>query len=305
MDSVSLVHLTATTIDRLAYAIIMGTAVVALWFVPAKRYLQGVGALVVAIAIVVIAAMLELLARSAVMADVGLLDAIEFLPMVLAKSEYGSYWVWRMVMAASFCFACIWIWRKAWCAVPVYMLSAVAVFSLMLVSVTTHAGEAGLWSAVNLVNSLHLVAGLVWGGAVLVSVLLLFPSLHRSNDSGALIKSADQLSSIAMVALVLVTVSGVFNTWQQLRSISDIWLTDYGIILGVKLFLVMLMMTIGALNRFYLIPKMAAWHHSQAQQWGSPMVQFVNVLRIDSWVFIAIVCAAVYLGMQEPPKHMM
>jgi putative copper export protein len=64
-----------------------------------------------------------------------------------------------------------------------------------------------------------------------------------------------RFSSLAIVATALLALTGVYNSWIHLASARDLVTTPYGITLLMKIILFLLMLPLGAFNRFYMRPR--------------------------------------------------
>ncbi|ALP53326.1 hypothetical protein Tel_09260 [Candidatus Tenderia electrophaga] len=294
------------SLDRLALALVCALAVATLWLAPptstreaARRtwLLAGAGVIMLA------AAGIELLLRTAVMADVAPAQAWGFIPKVLGHSDYGLYWQGRLGAWGVMLLAWLWIWRRGWSAGAAAVLLGTVLATALLVSVTSHAGEDGLWSWVNLINTLHLVSTALWGGAVILYALWVLPELRQGEQWRHIGERAVGLSALATLALALVLLSGIFNSWRQLAGLSDLWTSAYGWALSIKLGLVAVMMTIGALNRFYWVPQLVAAARREPAAAAASAQRFLVILRIDGLVFVAVLITAVVLGTLPPPAH--
>jgi len=245
----------------------------------------------------------DLLLRTASLADVALTQAWTFVPKVLAKSDYGTLWQVRMVAWGGLLLSVLALGR--WSRFAAWGLVLGGLVSLFCVSGSSHAGEEGLFVFGNLNHWLHLVSISLWGGAVIVYALVILPELCRkewSPDTGLV---AGRLSLLATVAVIWVVITGLFNCWRQMNGVSDLWQTDYGQWLLLKLICVSLMMLIGALNRFRLVPQIQACDVVDTDRGQQLLSRFTWVLRLDSLLFIVLVLLAVFLGRQEPPAHIM
>ena len=299
-------------VDRGALAVIMAGAITGLWLAPARESPAGKsllrGWIFVAVLGCGVAATMDLLLRTAALADVAPLSAWSFVPKVLGQSDYGAYWQLRAAVWSAMLLMSVALLRGLGTALQYWGLLFAAAATALLMSVTGHAGEHGIWSLPNLVNWAHLIGISLWGGAiVLFAVVVIPPLLHQPRANHAA-NSAGRLSSLATVALAVVVASGVYNAWRQMGAVSDLWTTSYGLILLVKLALVAVMMAIGAFNKFRLVPMLqnvatvpAAQPRRDAQAFAGKLL---SVLRADSLVYVGVLVAAVLLAMQEPPRHM-
>jgi putative copper resistance protein D len=294
-----LLHVVGATLDRAALALILALALAALWLAPAtvssdsRRRSQLLLSLLV---ISVFAAAVDLLLRSAALADVPPGQAWHFIPRVLNHSDYGFFWQLRAAAWLVMLVMLPWCWLRGWSVVPSLLLAGAVLAIVLLMSATSHAGEEGVGSLPNLINWLHLVGLLLWGGPVMLYALVILPQLQREGWPPQTAAGAPRLSTVATIALAMVLLTGLFNSWRQLGTLAALWGTTYGLILLFKLALVTLMMVIGAFNRFRLVPQVEV-NVSGARQ------RFLRVLRFDSLLFMLILVTAVVLGMQMPPAH--
>ena len=299
-----LLHLAVVGGDRFSLAIIMALALMQMGVAPAWSQVDDrrrARWLVLMALVAVAATSLELLMRTAAMADVPLEQAWSFVPRVLERSDYGVYWQWQAGIILLVLGGTLWLlWRGGSTLAAAWLLCGSLVWAL-LVSVTSHAGEEGLWSVANLVNWAHIVSTSLWGGAVVIYAWLVLPELLREGPArmGPL---AERLSLLATAALAIVLLSGLYNGWRQMSAWSDLWTSDYGLVLSTKLALVAVMMVIGAINKFRWVPALVIACGGGAD-WRQPFARLRGVLRIDSVVFVAVLIAAVVLGMQAPPAH--
>lgn len=299
-----LLHLAVVGADRFSLAIIMALALMQMGLAPAWSLAdeqRRARWLLMMVLVAVAVTLLELLMRTAAMADVPLGQAWSFVPRVLERSDYGFYWQWRAGIILLVLGGVLWsLWRGGSLLSAAWLMCGGLAWAL-LASVTSHAGEEGLWSLANLVNWAHIVSTSLWGGAVVIYAWLVLPALLREGP-GRMGLLAERLSLLATAALVVVLLSGLYNGWRQMSAWSDLWASDYGLVLLVKLALVAVMMAIGAVNKFRWVPALVIACGGGAD-WRQPFGRLLGVLRIDSVVFVAVLIAAVVLGMQAPPGH--
>ena len=231
------------------------------------------------------------------------MEAWRFVPRVLGHSDYGFFWQLRVGAWLFMLGTMLWFWRRSWSGLPSWLLLIASLGTALFISATGHAGEDGIWSIPNMINWLHSVSTSLWGGMVILYAGIVLPALREGASPEQTSIVSTRLSTFAAGALVLVVLSGVFNSWRQLNGIDDLWSTEYGRILLIKLGLVAVMTAIGALNRFHLVPQMERWQDKILIDWEALSYRFLQVLRLDSIVFITILIAAVVLSMQSPPAH--
>ncbi|MFJ9949409.1 copper resistance D family protein [Kitasatospora sp. NPDC091207] len=102
----------------------------------------------------------------------------------------------------------------------------------------------------------HIVSGTVWLGGLALLVALAGTRGRLGDDAGALwAEMWRRFSLVALVCVGAVTVSGLWLSWKHVGAISQLWTTGYGIALLVKILLVAGLVTAGAFNQFWLMPR--------------------------------------------------
>jgi len=134
-----------------------------------------------------------------------------------------------------------------------------AVVLLASLAGTGHAQVEEGWTNVIHVaaDAAHLLAAGAWLGGL---VPLGFVLLDNSRGDGEPIVDVDRtllrFSSMGYVAVAMLIVSGLVNSWFLVGSVSGLLETLYGQILLGKLALFAAMLALAAANRFWLVPRM-------------------------------------------------
>jgi len=303
------------TLDRVAVALVCGAAITRIWLLPhpgdpatstIRTTLRILGLAILFLALTGIA---TLWLRAAAMAEVGLSDALQVVPKVIGHSQFGHLWVVRMIGWTMLAAAWVWTrWRKH---AGSWLLAGGAVLIVFSLSASGHAGDDGVWTTRALINALHVAGGCAWGGTVAIYVAAVLPGLVAGVRRPVIGDTATQLSTIAAAALAVVLVTGVYNAWQQFDTPAALWTTVYGRVLLVKLTFVAVMMAIGAVNRFFIVPEIVAWANTtppadmnvETIGAGHPARRFLRILRLDGMVFLIVLACAVVLAGQMPTSH--
>ena len=105
----------------------------------------------------------------------------------------------------------------------------------------------------------HIVGGSVWVGGLVLLAVLAVGTRRRLSASGGILWSVvwRNFGLVALVCVGAVVVSGLWLTWQEVGAIEQLWTTTFGLILLVKIVLVLGMILAGALNQFWLMPRIA------------------------------------------------
>jgi copper transport protein len=107
----------------------------------------------------------------------------------------------------------------------------------------------------------HINAMAVWLGGLAVLAFAVFPG-RRVHE---LREVVPRFSRLAMGCVAALVISGSFQSWRQVRSLHALRTTTYGHTLLVKLFLVLILVVVGALSRQivgYLFPAAAPERHA-------------------------------------------
>lgn len=185
---------------------------------------------------------------------------------------------------------------------------AAATMPLASLSISSHAAGSDLWSLTSIgVDWLHVIATSAWIGG-LVTLVVVMPAgvrpLSGDERRSALIAVIRRFSAVGVVALAVLTASGIYNSAIQLRQPSDIWSTGYGVTWVAKLILVVPLLLI------------ALYHHIlTANDWLTRRLSAVAArfklrerlnsaelsLRVEAAVGVLVIAAAAFLAATPPP----
>jgi copper transport protein len=103
----------------------------------------------------------------------------------------------------------------------------------------------------------HLAAGSVWLGG-LIGLLVLWGAARRGRRMRALAIVVPRFSRVALGAVLAIVATGTLQTIQHLPTVSALWETAYGRSIVVKVGLLGLALTLGAVNLLVTTPRLAA-----------------------------------------------
>ena len=107
---------------------------------------------------------------------------------------------------------------------------------------------------------LHLLGAAAWIGG-LMSLALLLHALSGYRDSarpGLELDVVRRFSSLGLASVATLVISGIINAWILVGSLRALVVTDYGRILMLKIAVFLVMVTLAAINRLWLTPRLAA-----------------------------------------------
>lgn len=180
------------------------------------------------------------------------------LPLALKVTQFGHIWVFRIPALILLWLGWVWCLRHrdhVWAA----WLAAVGVAAIALTrSATGHPADHGAFKFAVWVDWVHLLSGAVWVGSLFGMSLAIFPKLLHAGDAAHANAAVifQRLSTLAGIALAVILATGIFTAFQELDRFSDLWASSYGIMLDVKVFIVILMIALGAHNRYIKLPRL-------------------------------------------------
>ncbi|MSO44758.1 MAG: hypothetical protein EXQ74_05570 [Thermoleophilia bacterium] len=107
-------------------------------------------------------------------------------------------------------------------------------------------------------DSLHSWATAIWLGGLLMLAVLAFPILRHLSDKDRVRLGAGvvvRFSSLAVAAVAVLVVTGIYRALAELPSLSALVSTEYGVVLLVKVGVFGVMVAVAAWNRFVLHPR--------------------------------------------------
>ncbi len=324
-------YIVVNKIAELFFLVItMGVIAYYLWIIPSHKALETrtivIGLrvnlwviLAVCLMFLLLTSILGLGLRTASMAEVSLTEAIPLLTTTLFKTLYGQLWLYRI--SALLILIVLWVvhWLRFDTQKPVFASLGLLVVVVFTLSASGHAGDDGVFAFLNILNSIHILGALLWGGIILVGVFIILPKLIESSEvrvPDIIAQVSIRMSTVAGVALALVIVPGVYNAWILLGSIEGIWQSLFGQLLFFKVLLVGVMAGLGALNRYAYVPSI---QREMGQDIPSvlipipesiarrgrinPLAYFRRSLWQEAALLLAVLILAAILSQQTPAAH--
>jgi putative copper resistance protein D len=237
-----------------------------------RRRLAGIAWLGLALAVV--SAVAWLLLQSAQMSERPLtaMWSEDFVSTVLLETDFGNVWLARSVLIAALVVA---LYASCFSAAPQsqWKRAAALACAAALVGTLAFAGHAAAGSGVEgLVHEtadvLHLVAAAAWVGALVpLAVLLGAAANDRGEPSLAVAREATlRFSTFGIISVAIVLTTGIVNTWELAGSVPALFGTDYGRLLLAKVALFLVMLSVAAVNRLRLTPRLVGETDAAARQ---------------------------------------
>jgi putative copper resistance protein D len=167
----------------------------------------------------------------------------------VTDTDFGRLWAVRLGVIAALLVA---IWRRA--SVP--LQTALAAVALGSLAWTGHADlpESWLGQLHRAGDVVHLLAAGLWIGA-LWALGRMAASLPEAGETEQALRRFSGAGQLAVAALIA---TGLLNAYAILGDFTKLITTTYGRLLDLKLAAFAGMLVLAALNRFVLVPRMAA-----------------------------------------------
>lgn len=240
------------------------------------------------------------------MAGVSVFEAWLAVRSVLETTHYGHVWLFGasallVVLVSSTRL----IGGKFSAGAQLIVGTSLAIFALSrtLVSHAVINGDA-TWAVA--VDWIHLVLISLWVGEVLVAgFIVLNPPIGDEpagrTDAAMYVNS---LSTSATVALSGIVLTGLLNAARGIGTVGNLMGNQYCDVLLVKLALVGLAVILGGLNRFRVMPELLGAFNSAEKPFAKPQRAFVQILKLEAVVLVAVTIAAAILSATAPPTAM-
>jgi copper resistance protein D len=146
----------------------------------------------------------------------------------------------------------------------------------------------------------HLVAAAAWVGGLIPLLLLIRPRVEM--PSVERFQFIRRFSSLAVLAVVGLSASGVINTWFMLSGVEDLVTTNYGRLVLLKMVLFLTMLAFAAANRLWLTPRLGPTTATSGAQRDALRRLYVFT-AIEVILGVVVICVVALLGQLPPAAH--
>jgi putative copper export protein/mono/diheme cytochrome c family protein len=225
---------------------------------------------------------------------------------LLAQSHFGAVWLFRHGLL--FLLLAVLVLREhersradfiAW-RVEGWALGASA---LVAMAWAGHAAAVEPFGALALfADGLHVAAGGTWLGALLPLALLL---RRASTEAGAdarpyAVLAIRRFSALALVLMLLIVSTGLWNAWVEVGSVPALIGTRYGALLLVKVALLVPVLALALVNRRRHLPALSG----DGATVGRPaMAQLSRLLVGELGLALVILAVTATLSLTPPARH--
>lgn len=279
---------------------------------------------VTGVLVMVVCTAINLLARSVEMSGSGLPSILPVLPTVIFETHFGHVWLVR-IGAEVFTLGFFLIFRQSRNSRVFLILLLILMLIISATeSASGHPSDKGDFSLPELTDWLHLAGVSFWGGGLLV-LALTFPEILKSGADRKPFIAADvagRFSRVAGIAVSVVGISALYNTFLYVGKLSGLWTTNYGLTLIAKAALFLILIGLGALNRYVYVPCLQKWagapvDHGIVKSFIERLVpaflrqgtgaqiasRFRRSIRIEAFLIIIVLLCASFLRHEMPTIH--
>lgn len=225
---------------------------------------------------------------------------------ILRETSFGLPW---MLQAATVLFSlALIVAARTISSSPAKRALFVGAFVLSLItllgsSLSGHARAAmNEYSFAIFSDWLHLAAASIWVGGLFVIAFTIPPVLRGIDPDTAnerLAKLVRRFTRLAIPAVILLALTGLYNSWIHVDSFSALIETTYGQVLLIKVAIAGLMVVLGGINGFILQRRLEARSTGSEGKTGSGL--FRNV-RVEGLLALAVLLLAALLAFLPPAR---
>jgi copper transport protein len=247
----------------------------------------------IALALFAIGSILLLLVDAAAASNSSIAGAIGGPVVDLLGTRRGILWMVRGALALVVAGVLLVIARRRMLRpVEWWGVAALVAGMLLATSLGSHSAAISNTGFPTFVDWIHLGATAVWIGGLIFLLLAFLPALRPLAGPARtrlLAFLVPRFSSIALVSVAVIVVTGAYQTWRLIGGWSAFTELDWGRALLVKLGLVVVLVALGAVNLLFIRPRLASY----AQRMDRATRERAASLR---FTFRRVVLAEVALG---------
>ncbi|HET6369887.1 MAG TPA: CopD family protein [Nitrospiria bacterium] len=228
------------------------------------------------------------------MSGKGVFQVFSLLPVVLTRTHWGGVWIARTLLLTIL----IGLAPRRCTSTLVLILSVGVAVTVSLIS---HAVDAGDLSLPVLADAVHLIFVSLWiGGLVPLRFLTrkICIGLDLPRQRNLLLDILNRYSRMAVTAVVLIIITGVYGAWLHVPSLADLTQKAYGEILLAKVAFAVGTMSLGGVSRFIIIPCLKHARSTERVIWS-----FWGVVLVECVAALLTLSLAALLTQAPPIRH--
>jgi copper resistance protein D len=224
---------------------------------------------------------------------------------VLAQTQFGRTWQLRCALAALLMLALLFERRSGASRATSGIKVVLAAGLVGALAWAGHGGaDEGIGGGIHLIaDVIHLLAAAAWVGALLPLALLFAAAWRSSNttDAAATRVATLRFSTLGVISVGTLLVTGLVNTWFLAGSIPALVGTDYGRLLLTKIAFFLAMVCIAAVNRTNLTARLTGAPTSAAARVTLRQLGRNSIIETTFGLIILVIVSV--LGTMPPGIH--
>ncbi|HEY8814553.1 MAG TPA: CopD family protein [Candidatus Dormibacteraeota bacterium] len=111
------------------------------------------------------------------------------------------------------------------------LVAPLTLFAAASLAFAGHAAQSDFPAGAIFADALHVLSAGVWAGGILALAMLRPPGGWTGEEGRALLV---RFGPVALVAFAITALTGILDATGELRDLSDLWTTSYGLVLSAK-----------------------------------------------------------------------
>jgi copper transport protein len=222
---------------------------------------------------------------------------------LLTRGRFAALWWPRLGLVV---LALVVIWWRGVRGRPGEIALAATAAALLTSSLNSH-GAALLSGAYLGVGAdwLHFLGVAAWLGG-LASLLYALPTIVQASagtGERVLAQAVHRFSNMALAAVGVIVVTGIFQAWLQVGSWDGLVQTTYGLSITVKIALLVIMLLLGAFNLLIVRPKLAAVAGKGSSAVAALTRHFTRAVRAEMVLGVLVLVVTAVLTGVTPARE--
>ena len=236
-----------------------------------------------------------------IMTETPLDEVFSILPAFLTKTKYGKFTILRTVFLAAIIlvsFVAVIKDQKG----STFLGVAFSLLLLVVIAMSGHQGTKGYMNFPFLLDALHLVAVSLWiGGIIFIRFFLsafvngAFVEFWRNLTS-----LINRFSRLATYCVFVALITGLLLSYFNVKGLTVLIHTQYGMVLLIKILLVGIIAIIGAMNKFFVVPSI---NNIKAEESSSGLAhgrKLLNLMTIEASLGFVVLLLTSFLTHLSP-----
>jgi putative copper resistance protein D len=218
-----------------------------------------------------------------VMTGTPLNEVFSILPLFIIKTKYGKFTILKTVLLAALIVVSFINVKKdqQWATLSGIVLSLLL---LVVIAMSGHQGVKGYMNFPFFLDVLHLVAVSSWIGGIMFIRFFLSAFVR-----GALVEFwrnltslVNRFSQLATYCVFIALFTGIILSYVNVKEISVLMNTHYGMVLLGKILLVGIIAIIGGFNKFFVIPDMNNIKTDESSEGLAHVSKLLKLMTLES-----------------------